>query len=206
MRLFKNLSSFSLITAAILTTVVFAPACSSSNSTGGSGPGAVSSVEPSKTGGSLSDAEAKQYCEDTRSFSKAQLSEADLKKIVCGFVAASYAGFSAKTDAEAKTECTKQYDTCLTEPAGTPDGGATKDPCAGTKAALKDCSATISELNTCTADNTAAFKALVGKDFCAGAKAGAPGDAGTASTLPFEQPASCKALAAKCPNLNKTDG
>jgi len=198
----QKLSSLSLITAA----VVFAPACSSGTSSGGSGPGAVSSVEPSKTGGSLSEAEAKQYCEDTRNFSKAQLSEADLKKVGCGVVAVFYAGFSAKTDAEAKTECAKQYDTCLSEPAGTRDGGAAKDPCAGTKAALKDCAATISELNTCTADNAAAFKALVGKDFCAGAKAAAPGDAGAPSALPFEQPASCKALAAKCPNLNKTDG
>ena len=106
-----------VVSGSVLAAVAFTPACStSSGSSGGSGPGAVSSVDSSKTAGSLSDAEAKQYCEDTLKYSKAQLAEADTKKIGCGLGAALSAGFGAKTDAEAKTKCTEQYNACLARP------------------------------------------------------------------------------------------
>jgi hypothetical protein len=202
MHLLDKIVSVTVITGSILGSVVLIPACSSgSGTTSGGGPGAVSSVDSSKTGGSLTDAEAKQYCEDTQRYSEAQVGEADRKKVGCG-IGAQIVSSGAKTDAEAQSTCNQQYTACLERPLpGQGDAGPAPDPCAKAKDDLKDCTATINELNTCAADSAAVFKALVGKDFCAEAKASSP-DAGTSGPpSSYKEPASCTALRQKCPNL-----
>jgi hypothetical protein len=189
--------------AAMTASAVFASACSSSS--GGSGPGSVSSVDSTKTVNSLSDSEAKQYCEDANRYAAAQSNEADAKKVVCGLTAAAIASYGAETDAEAQTKCKAQYTECMNKPADTTDtdtdAGTTEDPCADFKSRAKDCSATVGEVNQCLADRAAAFKTLASKDYCAEAKVASP-DAGTSSPLTsYDDPASCKALQAKCPSL-----
>ena len=163
----------------------------------------MSSVDATKTVGSLTDTEAKQLCEDTQRFSDAQVSAADRKQVACG-LGAQLVASSAKPDAEAKANCTALYDACLVRPLPTQgDAGATTNACDKAKDDLKDCAATVNELTTCTADNAASFKSLIGKDFCADVKAAALDAGASPAASIFPQPASCAALLAKCPGLGK---
>jgi hypothetical protein len=164
----------------------------------------VSSVDSSKTASSLSDAEARQYCQDSVNYNTTHLGEADTRKLGCGFGAAIVAGYGAKTDAEAKAKCTEQYNSCLAEPVAASDAGAPKDPCANAKAQLAGCSATVGELNACIVDQFAVYQAASGKDYCADAKV-TSADAGVpSSSSVFADPASCKAARAKCPGASST--
>lgn len=187
------------------TTVAAFIACSSGGSGGGGaggGSGPTTSVDSSKTGASLSDTEAKQYCEDVQAYQKAQLSEDEQRKYTCGFTAQILASFGAKDDAEAQAKCRSELDKCLAKPPTTADAGSTADACASFAQRLKDCNATVAELNQCSGDSTAQLKSFASKDFCAEAKA----DAGFASSALLQQPESCKALASKCPSLFGTQG
>jgi hypothetical protein len=71
--------------------------------------------------------------------------------------------------------------------------------CATASSDLKDCNATVGELNTCLADQVAAAKSLYATFDTACDGLTLSGDEMKAPS--FEQPASCKALASKCPKL-----
>ena len=198
-----------LLPLAIVGTVassLFAVACTSSTdgSGGGSGPGAVSDVDSSKAVNNLSDSEVKEYCEDGKRYSEAQLAGIDLKKIGCGISAQLLASYGAENDADAQAKCRTQFDECMKQPTENTgaDAGAQEDDCAAFKEQVANCNATVGEVNQCVADQTAALKALSAKDFCAEAKA--MSNDTPPNTTAFQPPASCKAIQSKCPSLAGT--
>lgn len=180
-------------------------ACSSSSSSSGSG--AVSSIDPSKQAGSLSDAEKTQYCKDVIAYSKAHTSEADSKKLACFSQAqlSLYAGGSVpKSDADLQAKCKSAYTDCLAKPVATADAGASQGgDCSTASKDLANCTATIGELNTCMQDTLAATNAAYATFDTACDKIQL--DGGGLDKSSFQQPASCKALASKCPAFAATD-
>lgn len=183
-------------------------ACSSSGgSSGGTGPGAISSVDSSKKATDLSEADAQQYCRDTLAYQKSQISEADTKRYTCAAIGAAVASFTAKTDEEAKAACVKSRDECIAKPSSSSQGdaGPEKDPCANAKKDLGNCTATVAEINQCTADQIEAYKAVVNQDPCASATAAKP-DGGQPTGASVPEPASCKVLKEKCPALYGDEG
>jgi hypothetical protein len=193
--------------AAALSALGLVVACSSSSSSssGGTGPGAVSSVDSSKKAADLSEADAQQYCRDALAYQKSQINEVDSKRYTCAAIGAVIASFSAKTDEEAKAACIKSRDECIAKPSSSEgDAGAEKDPCANAKKDLGNCTATVAEINQCTADQVDAYKAVVNQDPCASATAAKP-DGGQSSGATLAEPASCKALKEKCPALYGDD-
>ncbi|AKU96504.1 hypothetical protein AKJ09_03168 [Labilithrix luteola] len=196
--MFRSSAAFVPVLASLL---AIAGGCSS-GSEGGSGAGAVSSVDSSKRVDSLSDAEAKQYCEDGQSYTTSQMKALDTKRIGCGFTAQFTAGIGAQSDADAQAKCRTQFDECMNKPDDAGDAGTgdaeTDDSCASFKNQTQGCSATVGEMNQCVADQIAALKALAGKDFCADAKVRTQSDQ---PGSPVATPASCTALASKCPSL-----
>lgn len=179
-------------------TVVAVVACSSGGSNGsGGGAGAVSSVDSSKSMNSLSDSEAKQYCEDAQNYQKTQLGDADRKKFTCVLTARILASFGAKDDADAKSKCQEQFDKCMAGPDPNADAGAQAAACDNFKARLTNCTATVAEANQCVADSATEYKSIASEEPCANVHA----DAGSSSASFFSQPASCDVLSQKCPGL-----
>lgn len=177
-------------------------ACSSSSSSGGGGSGSVTTLDSSKQAGSLSDAEKTQYCKDVNAYNAAAISEADTKKVACFSAVAStifLGGTPPKDDAELRSKCKTAYQECLAKPVEKADAGATVDDCKDAVKDLANCTATVGELNTCVADRAAAGKSYFAKvdSACDGLSL----DGGSGLDKELEDPASCKAVEAKCPNL-----
>lgn len=198
MRQNHSLVSFGFVAA--LASSLFVVACGGDESNGGADPDDVTSVDSDKKVSDLSDSEAKEYCEDGQSFAEGEYAKFDMKKITCGLIAQAFAGSGAETDEEAKAACRDALESCLQQPdEPTPPS---EDDCSSFATDAKECSATVGEVNKCYTDQINQLKALEGKDFCAEAKA-------TSSETPdigFEQPASCKAIATKCPSLAGDSG
>lgn len=164
-------------------------------------PDSVSSVDSDKVANTLSDSEAKEYCEDAQKFYADNLASLNMKRITCGYTAQLTAGIGAADDAAAQAACRTKLDECMNKPSETADAGTStgddKDDCSTAKNDLKDCTAKVADLNQCAADQVAAYKALESKDWCAAAKAGTP----TSTDSPFTTPESCTKLSNSCPSI-----
>lgn len=184
-----------ILFASVVTTFAFAAGCSSDPGEG-SGPSNVTSIDSSKTVSELSESEARQYCEDSGRYFANQISEEEGRNFGCGLQASITAAFSgAETDDELKANCQKALSECKSQPIPEP---VEDDECGEFVSDAKKCNATVEELNHCLADRTAEFKQLATKDFCAELtlSSGGPG-----SVEEFAEPASCKAIADKCPSF-----
>lgn len=193
----------SLASILALSAPVFAIACSSGSSSGGSA--AVTSVDSSKQVSGLSDTEAKQVCEDAQAYVTSQFASIDTKRINCGFSAQIMGAYDATNDADAQTKCRTLFDECMNKPAETGDAGTTDEndganfDCTAFGSQTRDCGATVGEVSQCLSDQIAALNAVSSKDFCAEAKARSENDTSTPSLA--ATPASCTAVQTKCPNL-----
>lgn len=174
---------------------------------GGGGGGDPSSgvLDPSRKISELSDPEAEQHCgELLRKQAPEQLSGEDERKSVCEAEAViTVLTSDPQSDEEAQATCRDAVAECLSEPPDTsPVGGEDEgredeeDPCADAPDLAKECHVTIAELDRCFDDRAAANKAFVKKDLCAEIK-----QEFDPALLELEEPASCAAIADKCPSL-----
>jgi hypothetical protein len=180
-------------------------ACSSSSSSGGGG--SVSSIDPAKQAGSLSDSEKTQYCKDANAYLASQINETDSKKAACfsqAFSSIYLGGTPPKDDAELQSKCKTAYDECLSKPLDKGDAGSTSDDCATATKEYANCTATVGEINTCLQDTATQLKTLYATFDSACSKAQLDGG-GLPTQGNTDQPASCKAVSAKCPGVGGGD-
>lgn len=175
-------------------------ACSSSSSSSGSPGKVTTTVDGSKQGGSLTPAEANQYCKDLNA--SPLVTPEESKRASCALGAVLTAAFtSPKTDAEAQAACSKAFDDCMAKPASTTsssaDGGAAKDPCADAEKKLVGCTATVAEMNACYEEQATALKSF-GPGKCSEIKLA--GSSSSSSSSGSSTGSACATAKAKCPS------
>jgi hypothetical protein len=119
---------------------------------------------------------------------------------LAGGIMAAFAviGGEAKTDADVQASCSKGYDQC--EAALASDAGLGDVMCSGPK---PTCTATVREYEACVTDSVAIFQQFVDQTpACKDMKLSDVhvNDAGPSDPM-IQNPASCEALKAKCPEL-----
>jgi hypothetical protein len=176
---------FSIILVGLAAVAAVACGGSDDEKPGSSAPGKVDSGIPASTpAGSLTDAQAADFCKSAAAAAATTFGSAEAKGALCGFTA--YA-FSSLGGDDAATACKTIYDECVKAP-----GETTEDECMKPSAA---CTATVGELEACFNDSMAQFKqslsSLPGCD-----------DVGKMVEEPMtddSMPASCAVVEQKCP-------
>lgn len=159
------------------------------------------SASPDKKLNEMSASEAQTYCSETTAFYASKLSADETKRAACN-LAAAFATFDAKTDAEAQMKCKAAYDQCLADPGSGGDAGAPRDPCAGFADKAKTCNGlTVAEYNACQDEQVAFLKALADPTLCSQAKVSSSGGPGSTAGSP-----KCDVVKAKCPALATSGG
>jgi hypothetical protein len=155
-----------------------------------------SGIQRDTTLGGISDADVATLCASAQQYfvSKPSAQEA-ICKVGGNLIATldSLAG-TATTDEAVKMSCVKGYDQCKASIGNTNPASCRKPS--------SSCMATVAEYETCITDERSAIEASAsGVPACDDLTLSnlRPADAGTAD--PFELPASCKAIHAKCPEL-----
>ncbi|HEY0705498.1 MAG TPA: hypothetical protein VGG33_01805 [Polyangia bacterium] len=174
---------------------------SSDNKTGGAFSSSVPGSAPLNT---LTPAQTSTLCKELGTYV-----EGALKPLTCqlgGFTVAAFSAIDPRaTDAELKKACEDATAECLQQQ-GSPDGGASGagmcDPIPA------NCTATVAEMSACITDSANALKQSASAiPTCASiTRASLSSDAGAPGGGEPPEPASCKALSAKCPSLNVTGG
>ena len=177
--------------------MLFAVACSSDQP----GEAPFSSGLPPDSGlGGLSDADLTRLCSSRLEYllSKPVVQEGNCK-LAGGFAALfDFLAGKATSDADVQASCGKAYDQCKATIAS--DAGASNLMCSKPK---PTCTATVREYEACTTDMVQSYRQIVDEmPACQDMKLSDihVGDAGT-SDSPIQNPASCEALRAKCPEL-----
>ncbi len=153
-----------------------------------SGPQATvsTSIDGSKTLGSLSDTDATQYCNDLNTYLESHPDEgAKSSCLLLGSLDAF--GMSA---AKATATCKDEYAKCLAQ-----DPGAIQIICSARTPKFMDCTATVAEYSQCQQDSTNAAHDI-SSDSCNRFM----NDGGAASSSALN-PQSCQDLSKKCPGL-----
>jgi hypothetical protein len=176
-----------------------AAACGSSSSPPADPPFS-SGLPPNSVLGGLNEADLAGLCASSRKYllSKPVVQEGDCR--IAGGITALFdvLGGSAKTDADVQMSCSKGYDQC--EAAFASDAGVGDTMCAAPK---PTCTATVSEYEACTTDSVATFQQVVDEQpACKDMKlSDIHVNDGGPSGPAIQNPASCQALQAKCPEL-----
>jgi hypothetical protein len=163
----------------------------STSNTGGSGNGSggnlSTGVPDDTTLDSLSDDQLGQVCDAIGAHYQAQAGTLPCR--LAGMFAAAFSG--AETDADARAACKGAYDSCVASPS---EETQTCEKPSG------ECTATIGELEACLNDSDAALQQFYATfPSCETLTLADLMDSGEDITQP-EDPASCTALEAKCPD------
>jgi len=165
----------------------------------------VTSIDTSKTVTQLTETEVAQFCKDIAAYGTSVLADPSFRRYSCGATAAVAAQIkNASTDDALRAECRAQLETCLAKPATSDrDGGSDgeEDDSSKCPAEVKasTCSAKLSEYTQCLYEQYEAYRSVAAStDFCATLKI----DGMTPKQPEVPPPASCSALAAKCPELD----
>jgi len=162
---------------------------SSGGGTGGSGPGAVTTLPGGTAVNALSPAEVTQLCNDTYAY----FASAIAKATTCKWRGLAYAASSsAPSDAQVQTNCTGKETSCNGSDPWADNPGCNDIP--------TTCTATVAEYSTCIGDEATAFIQTVnGLKACATlTRADTPALFDVMAAPP---PASCMALMNKCADL-----
>lgn len=157
-----------------------------------------SGINPSRPANSLTDTEVKQLCKAVDGF----FNEPALNEVGCKVSSVIAAALFAAggTDAELQMTCSSAYDECIkgdgkeSPGAGASTSGQCKKPSAS-------CTATVGEIEQCLADMKTSF-ANLGKSLPAcNTLTKASLSQGSLSSAEPPEPASCKTLEKKCPDI-----
>jgi len=141
-----------------------------------------SQEEDDQVAGSLTPAEQTAFCEELLAYTEREVSQADLKKLGCYFLAIAFTGGDA-------SQCNQAAQGCISDP----ETSGSDDPVECDTSRLTDCTATVGELETCYTDTITVVKTLVGSLSC---------NSSPAQLSALEnKPASCQVVQAKCPKL-----
>jgi hypothetical protein len=180
-------------------TLVLAVLACSSNSDQKSGGAFSSGLPAGSILGTLSDADWQKFCGAAAAYESSN-SDPDISCRLAGISAAALAAAfgAAPNDAAVQKTCKDTYDQCKSTTA-TMDAGAGTNNCSSKPGS--DCTATVSEAETCLTDSTAAEKAAAASiptcESLTLAQFQMPSDAGTTTS----SPESCKTATQKCPGL-----
>jgi hypothetical protein len=163
---------------------------------GGSTPRSLSSgLDSGKVASSLSAAEQNTLCTRANEYFMSLLSKEDTCKMA-GLLGAALSGGDSSLS-EAKSACSGMYNLCMQGAEEKVDNTKTLNDC--TKG-LSDCSATVGEIETCLNDSGAATKAAMAElPSCSQITEATLNSTFTPAST---EPASCKSLQTKCPNLS----
>jgi hypothetical protein len=152
-----------------------------------------SSLDSQRTVAGLSTDERKTLCDEMTAFYSRSGTAADLSELDCranSSVGIHEAGDTSQTDADVRGACQEEYDRCE----------ASSDPNAGSCSLPTGCPATVAEVAACVNDisrwTAGALAATPTCDTLTVAKLEARGNSNPEPPLP----ASCLALAQKCPD------
>jgi hypothetical protein len=163
---------------------------------GGSTPSSMSSgLDSGKVASSLSASEQKTLCTRANDYFMSLLSKGDTCKMAGLLGAALGGGDSSLSDM--KSTCSSMYNLCM-QGGEMEEVDKTKTLSDCTKG-ISDCSATVGEIETCFNDTGAAYKAAMAElPSCSQITEATMNSTSTSASA---DPASCKALETKCPNL-----
>jgi hypothetical protein len=111
--------------------------------------GSITTVDGSKSTGSLSPSDQNQLCTDIYNYTLANVSTSDELKLSCGF------------EAMNQPSCTQFYATCTSQSVGAFDAGVQGTPdCTAFNAQVAKCNTTVAEYTKCLEEEINALKSL----------------------------------------------
>jgi hypothetical protein len=156
--------------------------------------GSLTSVDSSKKAEDLSEKELQQMCEDYTE-TLASVVGQEFFCTVGGIAAAQGAGGIAMV-------CDFAYDACMdNEGEFDLDSFFSCEDFMGDQDEIKDCDATVGEVDTCVQDTLKLFEIIAGSISCADSSS-----EGLEEIFDLETPASCEALDDDCPGMDDIDG
>ena len=165
---------------------------------GSSGGGTPTSLPPTTKLMTLTPAQQTQICNDLTKYEANNISKAGACKFA-GIFAASFilASDPSTPDASLQSACSQAVTQCNSQP---PDTSGSTCDLSGVSTCTAD--ATVAELNTCATDEVTALNAAFGSLPACSAVTAAYLNANPDPTGGLTEPASCTALATKCPDVN----
>ncbi len=134
----------------------------------------------------LTPAEQTAFCDELLVYFKSEISDAQLVKVGCYFLAIAFTG-------DDPSMCSQTAQACIADPESLSSDSSVD--CDNSK--LADCSATVAELEACYTDTVTKMKSIVASVSCSMSPA-------QMSTFD-DKPASCAPVEAKCPKLFEDD-
>jgi hypothetical protein len=110
--------------------------------------GAVTTVDGSKSTGTLSPTDQNQLCDDTYNYILANFSQNDIAKLSCGFQGMN------------QPSCPQTYDTCVTTMTATEKPLPAVPDCTGFNQGVAKCNTTVDEYTKCLKEELDAVKAM----------------------------------------------